>query len=71
MEKKQIVKEMRWVQGELHYDSMLAVSCLGRRGGLAMLWNNDVDLHIQTKSLKMFKKKYKSCLDSQIKVTAR
>ena len=56
MEKKQIVEEMRWVQGELHYDSMLAISCLGRRGGLAMLRNNDVDLHIQTKSLKMFKK---------------
>ena len=48
METKQTVEEMRWVQGELHYDSMLVVSCLGRRGGLAMLWNNDVDLHIQT-----------------------
>ena len=48
METKQTVEEMRWVQGELHYDSMLAVSRLGRRGGLAMLWNNDVDLHIQT-----------------------
>ena len=48
METKQTVEEMRGVQGELHYDSMLAISCLGRRGGLAMLWNNDLDLHIQT-----------------------
>ena len=48
METKQTVEEMRWVQGELHYDSMLAISCLGRRGGLAMMWNNEVDLHIQT-----------------------
>ena len=39
---------MRQVQGELHYDSMLAIPCLGRRGGLAMLWNDEVDLHIQT-----------------------
>ncbi|KAK9984457.1 hypothetical protein SO802_033982 [Lithocarpus litseifolius] len=48
IETKQTVEEMRRVQGELHYDSMLAISCLGRKGGLAMLWNNDVDLHIQT-----------------------
>ena len=48
METKQSVEEMRWVLGELHYNSMLAVSCLGKTGGLAMLWNNDVDLHIQT-----------------------
>ena len=27
---------------------MLAVPCLERRGGLAMLWKNEVDLHIQT-----------------------
>ena len=26
----------------------LAVPCLGRRGGLAMLWKNEMDLHIQT-----------------------
>ena len=48
METKQTVEEMKWIQGELHYDSMLAVPCLGRRGGLAMLWKNEMDLHIQT-----------------------
>ena len=48
METKQTVEEMRWIQGELHYDSMLAIPCLERRGGLAMLWKNEVDLHIQT-----------------------
>ena len=46
METKQTVEEMRWIQGELHYDSMLAVPCLKRRGGLAVLWKNEVDLHI-------------------------
>ena len=37
MEKKQTIEEMRWIQDELHYDSMLVVPCLGRKGGLAML----------------------------------
>ena len=27
---------------------MLAVPCLGRRGGLAKLWKEEVDLNIQT-----------------------
>ena len=27
---------------------MLVVPCLGRRGGLAMLWKEEVDLNIQT-----------------------
>ena len=45
-EDKQTVEEMRRFQNDLHYDSMLAVPCLGRRGGLAMLWKADVDLHI-------------------------
>ena len=48
METKQTVEEMRQVQRESHYDSMLAVPCLGRKGGLAIMWNEDVDLHIQT-----------------------
>ena len=46
METKQTVDEMRWIQNYLHYVSMLAGPCLGRRGGLAMLWKKDVDLHI-------------------------
>ena len=37
LETNQTIEEMREAQGELHYDSMLVVPCLGRRGGLAML----------------------------------
>lgn len=51
MEMKQIVEEMRNIQAELHYDSMLAVPCVRRAGGLAMLWKAYVNLHIQTYSL--------------------
>ena len=48
METKQTVDEMRRIQDYLHYDSMLAVPCLGRTGSLAMLWKADEDLHMQT-----------------------
>lgn len=50
METKQTVDEMRNIQAELHYDSMLAVPCIRRAGGLAMLWKVRVDLHVQTYS---------------------
>ena len=43
------MEEMRSIQAKLPYDAMLAVPCLGRKGGLAMLWTKaKVDLHIQT-----------------------
>ena len=45
------VDEMRKIQGELRYDSMLAVLCVHRAGGLAMLWKEEVSLHVQTYSL--------------------
>ena len=48
VETKQTVDEMRRIQDYLHYDSMLAVPCLGRTGSLAMLWKADEDLHMQT-----------------------
>ena len=48
METKRTVKEMKWIQNELHFDAMLVVPCLGWRGGLAMLWKEEVDLNIQT-----------------------
>uniref|UniRef100_A0A7N2L6U1 Endonuclease/exonuclease/phosphatase domain-containing protein n=1 Tax=Quercus lobata TaxID=97700 RepID=A0A7N2L6U1_QUELO len=51
METKQTVDEMRNIQADLHYDSMLAVPCVHRVGGIAMLWKADVDLHVQTYSL--------------------
>ena len=37
METKQTVDEMRKTQADLKYDSMLAVPCVHRAGGLAML----------------------------------
>ena len=44
-----MVEEMRSIQADLPYNAMLAVPCLGRRGGLAMLWKEEeVNLHIQT-----------------------
>ena len=45
METKRMVEEMRSIQADLPYDEMLAVPCLGRRGGLAMLWKEEVKLH--------------------------
>lgn len=48
METKRTVAEMKWIQKELHFDAMLVVPCLGRRGDLAMLWKDEVDLDIQT-----------------------
>ena len=46
METKQIVDEMRRIQAKLQYQLMLAVLCIQRAGGLAMLWKQEVDLHV-------------------------
>ena len=49
MEKKRTVKVMRSIQADLPYNAMLAVPCLGRKGGLAMPWKEEeVNLHVQT-----------------------
>ena len=50
METKQIVDEMKKIQANLHYDSMIAVSCVRRAGGLAVLWKANIELHVQTYS---------------------
>ena len=50
METKRIVEEMRWIQEDLPYRCMLAVPCTQCRGGLALLWKEEVNLHIQTYS---------------------
>ncbi|XP_075663398.1 uncharacterized protein LOC142632978 [Castanea sativa] len=47
METKHTVDEMKTIQAELHYDAMFAVPCIRRASGLAMLWKEHVDLHIQ------------------------
>ena len=51
MKTKQTVDEMKDIQADLHYDSMLAITCVCRVGGLAMLWKAEVELHVQTYSL--------------------
>ena len=50
METKQFKEEMLSIQVDLPYCCMLAVPSLGRRGGLALLWMEKVDLHVQTNS---------------------
>ena len=50
METKQSMEEMLRIQTDLPYCCMLAVPSLRRRGGLALLWMEKVDLHVQTNS---------------------
>ena len=50
METKQLVEEMQRIQADLPYRCMLIIPSEQRRGGLALLWKEDVDLHIQTYS---------------------
>ena len=50
METKQSVAEMRRIQADLPYCCMVFVPSVHRRGGLALLWMADVDLHVQTYS---------------------
>ena len=39
------------IQEDLRYNAMLAIPCVRRVGGLAMLWKSEVSLDIQTYSL--------------------
>ena len=48
METKQSVKEMRSIKEDLQYHAIFTVPSLGRSGGLAMIWKEDVDLNAQT-----------------------
>ena len=47
METKRTVDEMKTIQAELRYDNMLAIPCIHRASGLAMLWKEEITLHIQ------------------------
>ena len=47
METKQSMVEMQRIQADLPYHCMVAVPSVCRRGGLALLWMADVDLHVQ------------------------
>ena len=50
METKQLVNEMRQIQSDLPYGCMFVVPNVCWSGGLALLWKEEVDLHIQTYS---------------------
>ena len=50
METKQTVNEMRWIQVDLPYRCMLAIPSVRRCGWLALLWMEEIDLHVQTYS---------------------
>ena len=50
METKQSMAEMRRIQANLPYRCMVDIPSVHRRGGLALLWMADVDLHVQTYS---------------------
>ena len=41
---------MKKIQTDLRYDNMLAIPCIHRASGLAMLWKEEITLHIQTYS---------------------
>ena len=46
METKQSVAMMRRIQADLPYCCMVAIPSVHRKGGLALLWMADVDLHV-------------------------
>lgn len=48
METKQLIEKMRNIKEDLQYQAIFIVPSLGRSGSLAMLWKEDVDLHVQT-----------------------
>ena len=50
METKQSVDEMRRLQADLPYCCMFLVPSIRRSGGRALLWKEEVDLHVQTYS---------------------
>ncbi|XP_075645039.1 uncharacterized protein LOC142616032 [Castanea sativa] len=52
METKKSVGEMRNIKEDLQYQAIFTVPSLQRSGGFAMLWKEEVDLHVQTFSQK-------------------
>ena len=45
METKQSMEEMKRIQADLPYRCMVAIPSVHRKGGLALLWMTDVELH--------------------------
>jgi hypothetical protein len=50
METKVCGKKMEWVQIQLGFEQMLVVDCVGKGGGLALLWMTDFGEEIQNYS---------------------
>ena len=42
---------MRWIQNDIPYRGMFVVLSVRQSGGLALLWIEEIDLHIQTFTL--------------------
>ena len=51
VETKRSLEEMKWIQNDLPYRCMLVVPSVRCSGGLALLWMEEIDLHIQTFTL--------------------
>ncbi|OMO50714.1 Endonuclease/exonuclease/phosphatase [Corchorus capsularis] len=45
-ETKRKKNEMDWIRYRLGYDNCFTVECVGRAGDLALLWSNDISIHI-------------------------
>ena len=48
METKRSVIEMKQITDDLPYQRVFVIPSVGRSGGLAMIWKEEVNLHIQT-----------------------
>lgn len=48
MQMKRSVTELKNITDDLPYQGVFVVPSVGRRGALAMIWKEEVDLHIQT-----------------------
>lgn len=46
METKIQNKQMEWIQYKLSLQNDIAIRPIGKKGGLALLWNQNVDLEI-------------------------
>ncbi|XVF40027.1 hypothetical protein PTKIN_Ptkin01aG0079500 [Pterospermum kingtungense] len=51
METKRNNREMEWLRVRWGFDSCLTVESVGRAGGVALLWNDEVDVRIMSYSL--------------------
>ena len=51
IETKKKSTEMEWLRSRWHYDNCFAVDSVGRGGGLALLWMNDVQVEVMSFSL--------------------